>query len=232
MQHGATLPAGCLPAAGRAAHGRAGEAPRAGRRSRHRGDRARYPHVPYVLLAPACPLLPLSTLHLPGFKFSRASYLLSLLRPQIYSELELQVRCPSPAGPPAPPGTWQGDTAASVSHCPPCLAAAWPEGAPAGPLLLHPAAGGQEPAPLPPAGARHGPDPAADRPVLPKGCSGTAGSRAKQSPEELPCPVEQQGCSWRRVLCTQHSSVPSGHLLSPSRLTLSMRHSWGAWWLP
>lgn len=27
----------------------------------------------------------------PGFKFSRASYLLSLLRPQIYSELNLKV---------------------------------------------------------------------------------------------------------------------------------------------
>lgn len=27
----------------------------------------------------------------PGFKFSRASYLLSLLRPHIYSDLELQV---------------------------------------------------------------------------------------------------------------------------------------------
>lgn len=31
----------------------------------------------------------------PGFKFSRASYLLSLLRPQIYTELELQVLLPS-----------------------------------------------------------------------------------------------------------------------------------------
>lgn len=36
-----------------------------------------------------------ATLHLPGFKFSRASYLLSLLRPQIYTELELQVPAPS-----------------------------------------------------------------------------------------------------------------------------------------
>ncbi|KAM9612457.1 pyridine nucleotide-disulfide oxidoreductase domain-containing protein 2 isoform 3-T3 [Morphnus guianensis] len=38
----------------------------------------------------------------PGFKFSRASYLLSLLRPQIYTELELQVPAPVPrwaAGP-------------------------------------------------------------------------------------------------------------------------------------
>ncbi|XP_068807316.1 pyridine nucleotide-disulfide oxidoreductase domain-containing protein 2 isoform X2 [Struthio camelus] len=46
--------AGCLPAAGRGADGRAGETPRAGRRSCHGGDRA------------------------------------SLLRPQIYTELELQ----------------------------------------------------------------------------------------------------------------------------------------------
>lgn len=29
----------------------------------------------------------------PGFKFSRASYLLSLLRPQIVKDLELQVVC-------------------------------------------------------------------------------------------------------------------------------------------
>lgn len=29
-----------------------------------------------------------------GFKFSRASYLLSLLRPQIYTELELKVEPP------------------------------------------------------------------------------------------------------------------------------------------
>lgn len=30
----------------------------------------------------------------PGFKFSRASYLLSLLRPQIYTDLELKVQLP------------------------------------------------------------------------------------------------------------------------------------------
>ena len=29
----------------------------------------------------------------PGFKFSRASYVLGLLRPHIYKELELKVRC-------------------------------------------------------------------------------------------------------------------------------------------
>jgi len=45
-QRDAVLPAGCLPAAGRGAHGRAGETPRAGRRGCHGGDRARYPCVP------------------------------------------------------------------------------------------------------------------------------------------------------------------------------------------
>lgn len=36
-----------------------------------------------------------TTPHLPGFRFSRASYLLSLLRPQIYADLELQVLAPT-----------------------------------------------------------------------------------------------------------------------------------------
>lgn len=36
-----------------------------------------------------------TTPHVPGFKFSRASYLLSLLRPQIYADLELQVLAPA-----------------------------------------------------------------------------------------------------------------------------------------
>uniref|UniRef100_A0A8C3DR84 Pyridine nucleotide-disulphide oxidoreductase domain 2 n=1 Tax=Corvus moneduloides TaxID=1196302 RepID=A0A8C3DR84_CORMO len=36
-----------------------------------------------------------TTPHPPGFKFSRASYLLSLLRPQIYADLELQVLAPT-----------------------------------------------------------------------------------------------------------------------------------------
>lgn len=52
---------------------------------------------------------------------------------------------------------WQGELAARPSlQGGPChlhLAAAWSEGAPAGPLLLHPTAGGQEPPSLPPAGA-------------------------------------------------------------------------------
>lgn len=49
------LPAGCLPAAGRAAHGRAGETPRAGRRGCHGGDCARYPCMPPVPLPLASP---------------------------------------------------------------------------------------------------------------------------------------------------------------------------------
>lgn len=32
---------------------------------------------------------------IPGFKFSRASYLLSLLRPQIVKDLELKVKIPT-----------------------------------------------------------------------------------------------------------------------------------------
>ena len=51
----AVLPAGCLPAAGRGAHGCAGETPRAGRRSCHGGDRARYPCTPPLPLPPASP---------------------------------------------------------------------------------------------------------------------------------------------------------------------------------
>lgn len=43
-------------------------------------------YLPHALLTTPCS---------PGFKFSRASYLLSLLRPQIYAELELQVLLPS-----------------------------------------------------------------------------------------------------------------------------------------
>lgn len=56
-----------------------------------------------------------------------------------------------------PPGTLAGQACCiaipAVSILTPCLAAAWPEGAAAGPLLLHPAAGGQEPTPLPADGA-------------------------------------------------------------------------------
>lgn len=96
----------------------------------------------------SCHYLPcacLTTPCSPGFKFSRASYLLSLLRPQIYAELELQVLLPS----------WHAGRASllPVSILTPCLAAAWPEGAATGPLLLHPTAGGQEPTPLPADGA-------------------------------------------------------------------------------
>lgn len=47
------------------------------------------PGQPWLRAPPTAP-------HLPGFKFSRASYLLSLLRPQIYTELELQVPAPIP----------------------------------------------------------------------------------------------------------------------------------------
>ena len=39
----------------------------------------------------------------PGFKFSRASYLLSLLRPVVVQELELKVRHPLVISPPSPP---------------------------------------------------------------------------------------------------------------------------------
>lgn len=97
-QRDAVLPAGCLPAAGRGAHSRAGETPRAGRRGCHGGDRARYPCTTLAPPAPGQPWAraPLTVPRLPGFKFSRASYLLSLLRPQIYTELELQVPAPIP----------------------------------------------------------------------------------------------------------------------------------------
>lgn len=65
---------------------------------------------PFTLAQPWAKASP-TTLHLPGFKFSRASYLLSLLRPQIYAELELQVlllQHPTLAGLPACPSTLAG----------------------------------------------------------------------------------------------------------------------------
>ena len=67
---------------------------------------------------PACPLAPHprpawawvdpTAMCLPGFKFSRASYLLSLLRPQIYAELELQVPAPIPRRAAGTPGMLAG----------------------------------------------------------------------------------------------------------------------------
>lgn len=97
-----------------------------------------------------------TTPHVPGFKFSRASYLLSLLRPQIYADLELQVLAPTLC--------WTADSSQHANRgtllpgCPcrvgghPCLSAAWSEGAATRPPLLHPTAGGQEPSSLPSAG--------------------------------------------------------------------------------
>lgn len=51
----AVLPTGCLPAAGGVTHSCAGEASCAGRRGCHRGDCARYPCMPLVPLALASP---------------------------------------------------------------------------------------------------------------------------------------------------------------------------------
>lgn len=69
------------------------------------------PGTPRALHPPAhyLPCARLTTPCSPGFKFSRASYLLSLLRPQIYAELELQVLLPS-----------QHAGRASLLHCYPC----------------------------------------------------------------------------------------------------------------
>lgn len=157
----AVLPTGCLPAAGRAEHSCAGEASRAGRRGRHGGDCARYPCVPLVPLALASPggghpppprMFQGSSS--PGHHTCSAccdhkSMLIWSCRYWHPPFAGLLATPSMQAGGPccqAVPAGW----ALQRGH--PCLAAAWSEGAPTGPLLLHPTAGGQEPSSLPSAG--------------------------------------------------------------------------------
>lgn len=199
------LPTGCLPAAGRAAHGCAGEAPCAGRRRGHRGDRARYLCVPLVpLVSPggghSPPPLMFQGSSSPGHHICSAccdhkSMLIWSCRywhppfAGLLATPSVQARGPCCQ---AVPAGWL----LQWGH--PCLAEARSEGAPTGPLLLHPTAGGQEPSSLPSAGTWHGPDSAADCSVLPEGCPGTSRGMnlAQQNPRGAALPLEWQGCSW------------------------------------
>uniref|UniRef100_A0A663DNZ5 Pyridine nucleotide-disulphide oxidoreductase domain 2 n=1 Tax=Aquila chrysaetos chrysaetos TaxID=223781 RepID=A0A663DNZ5_AQUCH len=157
-----------------------------------------------------------------GFKFSRASYLLSLLRPQIYTELELQVPAPVPrraAGP-----CRHADGVSLLPSCPrrvgPAILVLQRHGLrvlPRDPYSFTPLLEDRSPPPLPPSGAQHGPDPAADRSVLPEGCPGTTGACTQhgKGPKGLPCPRSGRDAPGWSIHCTHCGAVPVVPPLSP-----------------